>query len=282
MKITEILKKKRTFSFEFFPPKDEKQSSDFFENLKELALLNPDFVSVTDTNYGIAKYKHLALSKLLMEKLNFNVILHLTCINNTRKELIEFLNKAIEFKIENILALRGDYSFSCDINARDFSYAIDLLPIINKDFFSIGAAAHPESHPESSGLDEDIEFMKRKIDAGVSFFITQVVFDNEALYRFMEKMRKNNINAPLIVGIMPVSNYKMIENIEKKTGHISKPKEFLHIVENYKDKKEEFYKYSLDFFTAQCEDLLSKGVNALHFFTFNKAKMPKEILKRLK
>lgn len=281
MKITDILRKRKTFSFEFFPPKDERQSSIFFENLKELALLNPDFVSVTDTNYGIAKYKHLALSKLLMEKLNFNVILHLTCINNTRKELSELLDKAVELKIENILALRGDYPASCQINARDFSYAIDLLPLVDKDFFCIGAAAHPQGHPESSGIDRDIEFMKRKVDAGVSFFITQVIFDNQLLYRFMEKIKKSSIDVPVIVGIMPVSDYKTIENLEKKTGPIKKPKKFLEIIEKYRDKKEEFYKYSLDFFTEQCKELLDRQINALHFFTFNKARMPKEILKRL-
>ncbi|MEW5951116.1 MAG: methylenetetrahydrofolate reductase [Elusimicrobiota bacterium] len=282
MKISEIIKKKRTFSFEFFPPKEESQNESFAKNLKDLIPLKPDFVSVTDTGYSAAKYKHLALSMLLKEKAGFDVILHLTCLNSTKREIGTVLEKAKAAGIENILALRGDPDPNREILPGDFSYASDLIKEIDLSGFCAGAAAHPEKHPLSASLKEDMSILKMKADLGVSFFITQLFFDNSVFFRLRDDLAKNNISVPIIAGIMPLASPLSLLKIEEKTGKISKPKALIEIMEKYSNDKESFFKASVEFSINQCEELLSKGTNALHFFTFNKAKAVKEILGAIK
>lgn len=278
MKLSEILGKRRTFSFEFFPPKYENQNEAFATNLKELIPLKPDFVSVTDTGYSTAKYKHLALSMLLKQKAGFDVIAHLTCVNSTKQEIETILEKAHIGGIENILVLSGDKDPDKSILPRDFCYASDLLKKIDMKKFCIGAAAHPEKHPLSTSLMDDIDVLKLKQDLGASFFITQLFFDNEVFFRWRDTILKNGIKIPLVAGIMPLVSPLSLQKIEQKAGKISKPVELVKILEKYSDDKNSFFKASTDFSTRQCKQLLENGINALHFFTFNKAKAVREII----
>ncbi len=282
MKLSEIIGKRRTFSFEFFPPKDESQNEAFAANLKDLIPLKPDFVSVTDTGYSAAKYKHLALSMLLKQKAGFDVILHLTCVNSTGKEIETILEKAHVSGIENILALRGDKDPDKPILPGDFCYASDLLKKIDMKKFCAGAAAHPEKHPLSPSLKHDIEILKLKQDLGASFFVTQLFFDNEVFFRWRDELLKNGITIPVAAGIMPLSSPSSIEKIEKKAGKISKPRELVEILEKYSNDKDSFFKAAADFSARQCMQLLENGINALHFFTFNRAKAVREIMGALK
>lgn len=281
MKVSRILSEKRTFSFEFFPPREESQNLAFAENLRDLIDLSPDFVSVTDTGYSTAKYKHLALSMLLKEKAGFNVILHLTCLNSTKKEIAVMLEKAKEAGIENILALRGDKNPLCDILPGDFSYATDLLKEIDMSCFCAGVAGHPEKHPCSPSMEKDLEILAMKKDLGASYIVTQLFYDNEKFFKYRDMLAGKGIDIPLVAGHMPLSSPSSLIKIEEKAGPVSKPASLLKIMEKYSDKKEDFFKASVDFSVQQCEELLKEGVKALHFFTFNKARAVKEIIKRI-
>jgi len=282
MKITDILKKKKTFSFEFFPPKDEKGLEELSTTIRELSALNPDFVSVTDSDRGSSKYRHLALSKVIKDKTGLNPMLHLTCVNNTRKEITSALENAEELGIENILALRGDMGNFENPGNSDFSHAEDLVRIIGRTGrFCVGVAGHPEKHPEAATLQEDVENLKRKTDLGGEFIITQLFFDNEAFFAYRDLIRAEGITVPLVAGIMPVTNLKNFERLLLKTGAIRIPKSLREIMENHKNDKEAFLKESLAFSAGQCLELLKNGVEAIHFFTFNKSAAAKTIFKEL-
>lgn len=274
MKISSILKTKETLSFEFFPPKDIEQTKILFETIKNLKKFNPDFISITDSSIN-AKTKHIALSKAINKKNNMNILIHLTCINNTKKELLETLRLIKKNKIENILALKGDKANFIK-TAKDFNYASDLIKIIPKNF-DIGIALHPQQ-----STNKDLYYIKKKIELGAKFGITQIFFDNNVFYRFIEKLKSNLIDIPVICGIMPVLNYNMFTNIIKKTGKIKIPKEFLNIIDKYSDKNEDFLKYSVEYTEKQIYELMKNNVNGIHFFTFNKAKSVIKIINDLK
>lgn len=283
MKITEILRNKKTFSFEFFPPKDEKGLEELSRSVKELARLEPDFVSVTDSDRGNSKYKHLALSRVLKETSGLNPMLHLTCVNNTREEIRSVLDNAALMGIDNILALRGDRGNFENPRKAGFSYAEDLVRELAGDGrFCIGVAGHPEKHPEAPSLEKDVENLKRKLDRGGEFIITQLFFDNSAFFRYRDLLRSRGIAAPLVAGIMPVTNPKIFEKLLEKTGEIKVPAALLKIMEKSGTDKDSFLRESMDFSCAQCRELLDNGVDALHFFTFNRAAAAKTIFGKIK
>ncbi len=281
MKVSDILSLKKTLSFEFFPPKEENQTIEFVENLKGLVGLNPDFVSVTDTGYSTAKYRHLALSKILKDKVGFNVILHLTCINNTKDEIRTLLDKAKAAGIDNILALRGDKNPKCEILPGDFSFATDLLKEIDLSHFCVGVAGHPEKHPLSASFKDDMKIILMKKELGASYIITQLFYDNDKFFSYREMLKKNGIDIAIVAGLMPLSSPSALEKIESKAGKISKPPALLKIIDKYGDNKKDFFKASIEFTIRQCEELQKGGVRALHFFTFNKATAVKEIVNGL-
>lgn len=277
MKIEEILKNKRTLSFEFFPPKKEEDFKSFIKAVKELKKYNPDFVSITDSQI-FAKTKHIALAIFLKEKFNLNILIHLTCINNTTKEIEYLINSITENNIQNILALRGDRRNFIK-TANDFKYATDLILKIPEEKFSIGVACYPEGYPDSN-IENDLFYLKKKKELGADFAITQVFFDNASFFRFRDRV-KREVGLPIICGIMPVISLKMVEGIIKKIGKIKIPDDFLKVI-NSKLSNKDFLNYSRDFSIRQIEELLRNGIDGIHFFTLNSSILVKEIIEGIK
>lgn len=274
MRIDKILSKKPTLSFEFFPPKNEKGLENLKKTLIAIKKYKPDFISVTDSNVT-AKTKHIALSKIIKKKFNYEILLHLTCINNTKNEITNVIKEIRRNRIENILALRGDRANFVSVS-KDFKHATDLIKILSNYDFSIGIAAHPHGYSES--IYKDIKYIKKNIELGASFMITQLFFDNTVFYRFREKLMKNKINSPVICGIMSPISPVIFQNILKKVKRIKIPSKLSSIIDKYRSNKEEFIKYTVEFTVNQCNDLIKNGINGLHFFTFNRPNIIRNIL----
>jgi len=277
MKIISIIKKKRTLSFEFFPPKNKDEFLVFVKTMKELKKFKPDFVSITDSNIS-AKLKHIALSKLIKKEIKIEVLIHLTCINNTKKEINNIINILKENKMQNILALKGDKR-NFYKKFYDFKNTLDLLKLIPKDF-SIGVAVHPEGN-NNKNIENEIQYLKLKEQLGANFGITQVFFDNSKFYEFLNIIRKKSVNIPVICGMLPITSYRIYEKIKEKIKNITFPKDLENGIEKYKDIKEDFINFTIDFTTKQIEELKRYPINGFHFFTFNRAYGVKKILSKL-
>jgi len=283
MKITERLKDKRKiFSFEFYPPKTEKDTLRLQSTVKDLQALKPDFVSITNSSTGIAPYKTIGLSKALKEKTGFEIMVHLTCVSHIKKEIREIVSELKEIGIDNVLALRGDIPDEKEFKTNsDYTYACELVKDLKTmGDFSLGVAAYPEKHPEALSLEEDILNLKKKIYAGADFAVTQLFFDNNFYFDFMNKCSQMGINIPIIPGIMPITNYKQLANFTKMMG-VKIPKALALNIEKYADDKDSLMKFSVDYATEQSLQLLDYGVKGIHFYTLNRSKATKQILKSI-
>jgi len=271
-------------SFEIFPPRNDAPIDTIYETLDGLKGLNPDFISVTygangsnTTNYTVE------ISSLIKHKYGIESLAHLTCITSEKEQIDRIIFSLHNNSVENILALRGDYPQkqpSC-IPPPYFRHAKDLVRhIAEQNNFSIGAACYPEGHPESPDLDHDIVYLKQKTDAGVDFLLTQLFFDNELFYNFINKARRYGINAPMSAGIMPVTNRQQIERI-LQFGRITFPPKFTRIVERYEHQPEALREAGIAYATDQIIDLLSWGVDGIHLYTMNKPEVARKIMENI-
>ncbi len=287
MKITEIFKRdKRTFSFEFFPPKNLKAAVQFGINAGQLMKLNPSFVTETCGAGGTTDDKTLDIVDLFNNKLKFTCVPHYTCVNATKEKVAYNMRTYADRNIENIMLLRGDPPQGTKgllpENPDGLNYASDLIKFVKDNYghFCIGAAAYPEKHPEAPSMKKDIENLKRKVDAGADFLVTQMFFKNEYYYRFMEKVRKAGINCRVLPGLLPITDFRQINRFAEISGaHI--PVSLRKKMERVKDKPDEVYKIGLDFAVEQSHDLLENDAPGLHFFTLNKSRSSVEIYKSL-
>lgn len=281
-KIIDILNKKRpTFSFEFFPPKTKEGENQLQKTILLLKDLKPDFVSITYGAGGSTQLKTEEWVNKLQNQFDILTMAHLTCVNSNQEKIFRLLNHYKQNSIKNIMALRGDLPQDQELIYNDFRYASDLIAFIKKKFtnsFSIGAACYPEKHPEAKTLEEDIEYLKIKVDSGAEFLITQLFFDNDKFLIFRDKIRKRGIDIPLIAGIMPITAYKQIEKFTKMTN-CSIPNSLLTDLEKYKHSEEDLVKISIDFSIHQCNQLLKENVDGIHFYTLNQSTATLEILK---
>jgi methylenetetrahydrofolate reductase (NADPH) len=285
MKITDIFTSNdRTFSFEFFPPKDEVSAVDFGINVGQLLKLSPSFVSVTYGAGGSNQERTFNLVDYLQNKIGLNTMAHYTCVGSSREKIatdMEYLNK---IGIENVMLLRGDPpkgtdSFTAPVNG--FSYASELISFVRQHFtFSIGAAANPEKHPEARTLADYLKNLKIKCDAGASFLITQLFFDNGAYFAFLEHARKAGIACRIIPGIIPITNYKQIKRFAEMTA-TSFPPDLLDNMESHQHDPDKVYQIGLDHAIKQCINLLQAGVPGLHFYTLNKSRAAVEVFESL-
>lgn len=275
MQIKEILKKKITFSMEVFPPKKESDIQPLFEIMKELKKIQPDFISVTYGAGGSTQRLTQEIALQIKKQIGIESMEHFTCVGSDKKEIGNILDSLYRSGIENILALRGDPPLGqkeFQPHPNGFAYASQLIEWIKKekDFFSIGAACYPEKHPEAKTLEQDIENLKKKVDAGADFLITQLFFDNSLFFSFLEKIRKKDITLPILAGIFLVSNFKQLSRIIE----IAKPKipqEFYNQLEKYQDDYLAIQKIGLEFALQQSQELLkSKAIQGLHFYIMNK------------
>ncbi|MFQ5560308.1 MAG: methylenetetrahydrofolate reductase [NAD(P)H] [Nitrospinota bacterium] len=285
MKVADILtENKRVFSFEFFPPKTNQGMEELIKEVKELKHLSPSYVSVTYGAGGGTRDKTIDIVSRMKNSFDLEPMAHLTCVGSSKSYLRQILDQYKEGGIENILALRGDPPQGEEEfkKAEDgFSHAFELVQEIRKNYdFSIGVAGYPEGHQESASLKEDLEFLKLKVDAGADFVVTQIFFDNKDFFDFVVKAREIGITVPIIPGIMPIANFPQIKRITAMCG--SKiPEKVLEDLEPIKDQADRVQQYGTEYAFRQCCELLEGGAVGIHFYTLNKSKATKTILKRI-
>ena len=281
MKISEIFKqKRRTLSFEFFPPKKIENEQALFNTIEVLKKYNPDFVSITYGAGGSSQDKTVEWTLKIKEQYGLNPMMHLTCITATREFIDRIADTLKENSIDNILALRGDLPEGFDRSQMEFGYAYQLVGYLKeKEGFSIGVAGYPEGHPESPSLEKDVEYLKMKIDAGGDFIITQLFFDNRKFFDFLDRLNKFGITVPVVAGIMPVLNLKQVSRFTDMCG-ATIPRELLTKLDG--KSKDDAYKIGVEYAVKQCQELIDNGVKGLHFYTLNKFNATEDILKAIK
>jgi methylenetetrahydrofolate reductase (NADPH) len=211
------------FSFEFFPPKTDEGAANLLKTLEELAPLEPGFVSVTYGAGGSTRDRTLGLVSEIKRTTGIEAMAHLTCVGHTRQELQEIIDRLFEAKIENILALRGDPPQGQKAFvpvAEGLNYAAELVELIRQRDHAIclGGACYPEGHLETPSREQDLKNLKRKVDAGLDFIITQLFFDNAFYFDFVERARRVGINIPIVPGIMPITNYEQLNRFVRMCG----------------------------------------------------------------
>jgi methylenetetrahydrofolate reductase (NADPH) len=284
MKITDRLKKPgKLFSFEFYPPKTERDEEKLFETIADLKTLRPDFISITNSSTGTAPYRTVALSGGIKEKLGLEVMAHLTCIGHSKDEIKAIAGRLKALGIENVLALRGDiHNIEGLPPKRDYRYASELAADLRAiGGFSIGGAGYPEKHPEAADLGSDLKALRTKTEAGAEFIITQLFFENRLYFDYVEKAREAGVSAPVIPGLMPLTSFKQLQNFTKLFS-VLLPAEIRAGVEKYASDKESLLKFSVDYASRQARELIEGGAPGVHFYTLNRSRATKEILKNIR
>jgi methylenetetrahydrofolate reductase (NADPH) len=286
MKICELLAHHRpSFSFEFFPPKNDEGFAQLFHTLQALEPLHPTFVSVTFGAGGSTRAKTVELVKRIRSEIGLEAMAHLTCVGLTQIEIGHILDDLQEGGVENVLALRGDPPKGQDefvTTQGGFSHANQLVEFIHSRWsFSIGAACYPEKHPEAPDSLSDMEALKRKVDAGVDFLISQLFFDNSLFYRFRENAHQAGIRVPILAGIMPILNRKQVQRFAQMCG-TSIPRELGGRIEAVEDDEEAVRHIGAFHATLQCLGLLERGVDGIHFYTLNRSTATRAIYQLLR
>lgn len=279
-----LAQKRFTLSFEVFPPVREGNLENLYKTIASLEEFDPDFISVTYGAGGSTRDKSLEIASKVMNDFKREVLAHLTCVQATRDDLNRILDAFEEENIKNILALRGDPPAGSEkFVATDggFRFASDLVELIRqRRGFSIGVAGYPEGHIEAPSLDEDIKNLKRKIDAGGDFIITQLFFENSFFYRFRDRVQDMKIQAPIIPGVFPILNYKQITRIVSLAG-AKIPAGLGEKIEKIKDKPEEIEKYGIEYAAMQTEDLLKNDIPGIHLYCMNRSEPVRSILREV-
>ena len=277
MKIIDMFEKGTVFSFEIFPPKKTAPVEIIYNTLEELKDLKPDFISVT---YGAGgsgnNVSTCEIAHTIKEKYGIEPAAHLPCINYTKDEITAILKDFEEHGIENILALRGD--INPDIPPKkEFKYASELVEFIkSKGDFDIAGACYPEGHVDTPDMVQDVLNLKKKVDAGASHLISQLFFDNQFFYSFVEKAKIAGIDVPIEAGIMPVTNKKSIERMVSMCG-ASLPPKFAKMMQKYENNPEALRDAGIAYAIDQIVDLVSNGVDGIHLYTMNNAYVARRI-----
>ena len=287
MRIIELLKNKKFFvSLEFFPPKDKALWPEFFKTIEKLRVIDPAFVSVTYGAFGSTQDYTKEITIRLKRDSGLEPMAHLTCVGASKENVRSFLESLFLNNVDNILALRGDPPEEGEVISElsEFNYASDLVSFIRKDCFDCGiaVAGYPEGHPEAKGADEDLKFLKFKLDKGADFVITQLFFDNNIYWDFVSRARAIGIDKPIIPGILPVAGLKGLKSILSKCG-ASIPDTFLKNLHAAHEKggKEAVQALGIEHAVRQARGLMDKGAPGLHFYTLNRAKTCLEIFEAL-
>lgn len=278
---TSDTQKRAVFSFEIFPPKRDMPIDTVYRTLDDLTDLAPDFISVTCGAGGSAdgsNRRTIEVASAIQNKYHREGIAHLPCIHFSRADVLSMLDELEKNGVRKILALRGDRV--PDLTPKDdFAHASDLVAFIRahaKNRFQIFAACYPEGHTEARDLDSDIQNLRKKVDAGVDRLISQLFFDNEYFYEFLDKARKAGITVPVEAGIMPVTNKKQIERMVTLCG-ATLPRKFQRVLAKYESQPEALREAGIAFATEQIVDLLAHGVDGIHLYTMNNPYVARKI-----
>jgi methylenetetrahydrofolate reductase (NADPH) len=273
------------FSFEFFPPKTDEGERNLREALVALKELEPDFASVTYGAGGSGGDRTLGVTKWLKAELEIEAMAHLTCVGQSVDEVRARLSELQSAGIENVLALRGDPpkgEAEWQPAPDGLEHAADLATLIAGEFgMGVGAACFPEVHPEAVDPLTDLQHLKAKVDGGARFLITQLFFDNELYFRFVDAARFAGITVPIIPGVMPITNANQIQTITKLSGAVLPPA-LLRELERRADNPESVADLGVAYATLQCAELLAGGAPGIHFYTLNRSPATRAILSALK
>ncbi len=280
MNLQKLYESKRTvYSMEVFPPKKTSSIDTIYNTLYGLRTLPVDFISVT---YGAGgstqqKEKTLEIASLIKSEYRIEPLVHLTCLNSTKEEVRQMLDRLNQLGLKNILVLRGDQSPTVEPK-HDFEHASDLAVFIKAydPSFQLAGACYPEGHYDAATLEEDIENLKYKLDAGVTSLVTQLFFDNEAYYRFRDKMEKAGIHVPVEAGIMPIVKKSQIERTVSMCG-ASIPPQLSRMFQRYGDDPQALFDAGIHYAITQMIDLAASGISGLHVYTMNNVEVARRI-----
>ena len=278
MKIRDFFKDGKTvFSFEIFPPKKDGSIDTVYNTLDGLTELHPDFISVTYGAGGsLPGCSTREIVSIIKEKYHTESIAHLTCISSAKEDIDRIIGEFEQYGIENVLALRGDINPNIPPK-EDFKHASDLITYMKaRSDLSFSGACYPEGHLESESLDADIENLKRKVDAGADHLISQLFFDNDCFYRFLDKARAVGINVPIEAGIMPCVNAASIKRMVGLCG-ASLPPKFTKTIARFGENPEAMRDAGIAYANEQIIDLVSNGVDGIHLYTMNNPYVAKKI-----
>jgi len=265
-------------SFEFFPPKTLQASFNLWESLRILTPLNPDFVSVTYGAGGSTRKLTQEMTETIRHKYQLDVAAHLTCVDASKDETLAIANVYIKAGVTQIVALRGDAPNGAGFvpHAQGFSNAIELVTALAKaGVDKIYVGAYPEPHPEARYKDADVDWLKRKIDAGASAAITQFFFDSDIFLRFRDRCVKAGITAPIIPGILPIENWDNTKKFAARCGASIPASLDVEFAMAKRNKVEDIL--SVVVATDLCADLIAEGVDAFHFYTLNKPHLTRDV-----
>ena len=286
MRIQDLLLHGRTFSFEFFPPKTPEAAGQLERTIGELKSLRPSFVSVTYGAGGSTREKTVEIVTRIKRETGIEAMAHLTCAGSTRDELQSVLERIAGAGVENVLTLRGDppkgQSVFTPVDG-GFRYAEELVGFVRGLYgsrFCLGGACYPEKHIECPNPAVDLMNLKRKIDSGLDFVITQLFFENRHYFEFVERARRLGITVPIIPGIMPITNVSQIERFTLACG-AALPYTLAAELNRRRDDAKAVLELGVTHATAQCAGLLEGGAPGIHFYTLNRSNATREVLTAL-
>ena len=286
MKIASIFRPDKTvFSLEVFPPKRTSPINTIYETLEELRELTPDFISVTYGAGGnLADSTTCDIASIIKNQYNIEAVAHLTCVNSTKDQVKVVLEKLRTNNIENILALRGDFSEEYP-KQNDFTYAKDLIAFLREEEVGVGmgisGACYPEGHPEADSEEADLIHLKEKVDAGAEHLVTQLFFDNNLYYEFVKRARGIGIDVPIEAGIMPVVNKNQIQRMVSLCG-ASLPSKFTKMMNRYESNPDAMRDAGIAYAVDQIVDLIANGAEGIHLYTMNNPYIARKITESIK
>jgi methylenetetrahydrofolate reductase (NADPH) len=288
MRVDRILEStsRPVFSFEFFPPKTDEGHRSLEDALTELRKDTPDYVSVTYGAAGSTRERTVEVTKWIKEDLGLEAMAHLSCVGEPVHRLREILDEVGAAGIDNVLALRGDPprgQAEWKPHPDGLRASVELIELIRTEYdFCIGATCFPEVHPEAPDLDHDLRYLKRKVDSGATFLITQLFFDNTDYFNFVESAREYGIDVPIIAGIMPITNFEQIKRFTTLCGATIPAPLFEQLEARNAEGEEAVAELGVSYAALQSADLLARGAPGIHFYTLNKSPATRAILSALR
>ena len=283
MKIIDKLNEDRIhISFEVFPPKTDAGFEKVKDATDKIAQLNPSYISVTYGAGGGTSKNTAKIASHIKHELGVESLAHLTCASSTKEEVRQVIENLKQLEIENILALRGDIVPGMTFPSEErFHYAYELVEEIKKHGdFCIGAACYPEGHVENEHKEDDIKYLKQKVDSGVDFLTTQMFFDNDIHYHFLYRIREAGSTVPVLPGIMPITTAAQMKRSQELSGTVF-PRRFLALLDRFGDYPDAMKQAGIAYATDQIIDLLANGVKNIHVYSMNKPEVAAKIMENL-